>query len=449
MQGKSTIQMINPFTQKVEEQFENKNLITNAISNAFKTSVLYKNKFHTDTTINNYIKELTPLSTNGLGGILLWDNTLTEDIDLVDAPMTVNNIGRAGGGYSGSNIYRGTLNSLESGAITNGWRNVWDFDTSKCNGQTIKALTLTHRKTGNNGWMSLSEQNEKESPCFFQQISPCFDLGDDNSYFVTMLSDTKALYAKRTTDTTWVLNELEIPNTAEGYKITDLGIGEIKKSNDITVTFGTSRAYRIPYVGNRVGNIVHFVCVLGVNHFSHVQLNLSDYTVTEDVKVTGATLSTTSSYARNCIYFDNFYYLCDNTYNITKRNLDGSLNTNLNLKISSVYDVGIYNNKIIWNFFSTTTKPINTFIVYDGTNIKFMSESASGSGDKNYLGTIISPYSTKVKHPILWCKRQGSGNSGLTLMGTNYYLGSINNLATPIVKTSDFNMKIIYEITND
>ena len=65
MQGKSTIQMINPFTQKVEEQFENKNLITNAISNAFKTSVLYKNKFHTDTTINNYIKELTPLPTKG------------------------------------------------------------------------------------------------------------------------------------------------------------------------------------------------------------------------------------------------------------------------------------------------------------------------------------------------------------------------------------------------
>ena len=27
MQGKSIIQMINPFTQKVEEQFENKNLI--------------------------------------------------------------------------------------------------------------------------------------------------------------------------------------------------------------------------------------------------------------------------------------------------------------------------------------------------------------------------------------------------------------------------------------
>ena len=445
MQGKSTIQMINPFTQKVEEQFENKNLITNAISNAFKTSVLYKNKFHTDTTINNYIKELTPLSTKGLGGILLWDNTLTEDIDLVDAPMTVKNIGRAGGGYSGSNTYRGTLNSLESGVITNGYRNVWDFDTSKCNGQTIKALTLTHRNTGNNGWMSLSEQNEKESPCFFQQTLPCFDLGDTNSYFVTMLSDTKALYARKGSDTTWILNELEIPNTAGGYKVTDLEIGASKKSADITVTFAGTQNYRIPYVGSRVGNIVHFICVLGTTSFSHVELDLTNYTATETLKNTGATLATTPACVKNCIYFDGFYYLCDNAYNLTKRNLDGTLNTNLNIAIGYSYEVGIYKDKIIWGNFSSSTRPINTFIIYDGTNIKFMSESSSLN-----LGTIITPYSTKIKHPILWCKKQSSGgNSGLTLMGTNYYLGSINNLSTPITKTADFNMKIIYEITND
>jgi hypothetical protein len=451
MQGKSTIQMINPFTQKVEEQFENKNLITNAISNAFKTSVLYKNKFHTETTINNYIKQLTPLSTKGLGGILLWDNTLTEDIDLVDAPMTVNNIGRAGGSYSGSNEYRGTLNSLESGVITNGWRNVWDFDTAKCNGQTIKALTLTHRNTGNNGWMSLSEQNEKESQCFHQQASPCFDLGDSNSYFVTMLSDTKALYAKKGSDTTWILNELEIPNTAEGYKLTDLEIGATKKGADITVTFEGTQNKRIPYVGSRVGNIVHFICVLGTTSFSHVQLDLTNYTVTETLKNTGVTLSTESYYAKNCIYFDGFYYLCDNSYNITKQNLDGTLNTNLNISLNNqFYDVGIYNNKIIWGCYTYSTKPINTFIICDGTNIKFMSEAMSGGPtDKYYLGTIITPYSTKIKHPMLWSKRHGSGDSGLTLMGTNYYLGSINNLATPIVKTADFNMKIIYEITND
>ena len=260
-----------------------------------------------------------------------------------------------------------------------------------------------------------------------------------------MLSDTKALYAKKGSDKTWILNELEISNTAGGYKINDLEIGATKKSDDITVTFDTSRATRIPYVGNRVGNIVHFICVLGVNQFSHVQLNLSDYTVPEDVKTTGATLATYYTNAKNCIYFDGFYYLCDNAYNLTKRNLDGTLNTNLNISIGGLCDVGIYNNKIIWGYYDNKNKPTNTFIIYDGTNIKFMSESST-----SHLGTIMTPYSTKIKHPMLWAKRQiTGGNSGLTLMGTNYYLGSINNLATPIVKTADFNMKIIYEITNN
>ena len=259
-----------------------------------------------------------------------------------------------------------------------------------------------------------------------------------------MLSDTKALYAKKGTDTTWILNELEIPNTAGGYKITDLEIGASKKSADIVVTFAGTQNNRIPYVGSRVGNIVHFICVLGTTSFSHVELDLTNYTATETLKNAGATLSASASYARNCIYFNGFYYLCDNAYNLTKRNLDGTLNTNLNITISGSYAVGIYKDKIIWGCISLT-KPINTFIIYDGTNIKFMSESV-----QSYLGTIITPYSTKIKHPILWCKRPGGTNySALTLMGTNYYLGSINNLATPIVKTADFNMKIIYELTND
>ena len=141
MKGKSIIKMINPYSNKVEEEFEDENLITNAIPNAFKTSNLYKNRFFEDTTINTYIKNLTPANTNGLGGVLLWDETFTESPNTIIPPMNINNVGRAGGGYSGSNTNRGTLNIAESIAITNGWRNVWDFDTSKCNGKTIKSLT--------------------------------------------------------------------------------------------------------------------------------------------------------------------------------------------------------------------------------------------------------------------------------------------------------------------
>ncbi len=62
--------------------------------------------------------------------------------------------------------------------------------------------------------------------------------------------------------------------------------------------------------------------------------------------------------------------------------------------------------------------------------------------------TPTNKIDSNLKYPLsfgFW----NSGSSNTAIMASNYYLGSINNLATPIVKTADFNMKIIYEITND
>lgn len=445
MKGKSIIQMINPHSNKIDEQFEDENLITNAISNAFKTSGLYKNRFSDDTTINTYIKNLTPANTNGLGGVLLWDEIFVESPNTIIPPMNINNIGRAGGGYSGSNINRGTLNVVESIAITNGWRNVWDFDTSKCNGKTIKSLTLTHRNTGNNGWGSLSNINEKESACFFQQYPPIFDLGDSNGYFVTMLADNKALYAKRLSDTQWVLNELTIPNIVTGYKITDVQIGSTVKSSDIVITFPTSRANRIPYVASIKGNIAHFVCVSSSSSIIHVELNLLDYTVTETLKsISTATLSTTLGSARNCIYYDGNYYLCSSSYGIFKYNLNGTQIANTGIVLANTFETSIYDGNIVYMFIMSSTKPVNFYIVYNGTNIKYLSDSQSA-----YTGIPVNSFSNKVLYPISLARRSSSTNNGVTLQGTNYYLGTINNLSSPIAKTSDFNMKVIYELTNE
>jgi len=445
MKGKSIIKMINPYSNKVEEEFEDENLITNAIPNAFKTSNLYKNRFSDDTTINTYIKNLTPANTNGLGGVLLWDETFIESSNTIIPPMNINNIGRAGGGYSGSNTNRGTLNIVESISITNGWRNVWDFDTSKCNGKTIKSLTLTHRSTGNNGWGSLSDINEKESACFFQQSSPIFDLGDSNSYFVTMLADDKALYAKRLSDTQWVLNELTIPNIVTGYKITDVQIGSTVKSSDIIITFPTSRANRIPYVASIEGNIAHFVCVLSSSAIVHVELNLLNYTVTESIKgISTATLSTNQGYARNCVYYNGNYYLCSSSYGIFKHDLSGGQVANTGITLASSFETSIYDGNIVYIFVSITSKPVNFYIVYNGTNIKYLSESSS-----SYIGVPVNAFSNKVLYPVSLVRRSSGSNNGITLQGTNYYLGTINNLSSPIVKTSDFNMKIIYELTNE
>ena len=120
MKGKSIIQMINPSTKKVEEQFENKNIITNAIKNAFYLPPQWQRGLLSNSGIINWQNNLCPLNRNGLGGILSWDETIPENIETVYPPINVNNVGFAGGNYSGVNAFKGTLNSIETVEITGG-----------------------------------------------------------------------------------------------------------------------------------------------------------------------------------------------------------------------------------------------------------------------------------------------------------------------------------------
>jgi len=161
MKGSTKILLINNKTNVVEETFEDENLITNALSNAFYLPTQYQRALGAANASGDSLLKwqngLMPPNRNALGGILLWDNVLEESVDNIYPPNNVKNIGYAGGNYSGSNPLRGTFNSLESGIITGGWRNVWDFDTAKCNDKIIKAITLTHVNCGNNGWASPEE----------------------------------------------------------------------------------------------------------------------------------------------------------------------------------------------------------------------------------------------------------------------------------------------------
>ena len=73
-------------------------------------------------------------------------------------------------------------------------------------------------------------------------------------------------------------------------------------------------------------------------------------------------------------------------------------------------------------------------------------ERVTTTSSSGYAPTI--KIDSNLKYPLsfdFW----NSGDSDSAIMASNYYLGSINYLATPIVKTADFNMKIIYELTND
>ena len=64
MKGKAKIQMINPFTKKVEEEFEEKNIITNAIKNAFYLPPQWQRGLLSNNGIINWQNNLCPLNRN-------------------------------------------------------------------------------------------------------------------------------------------------------------------------------------------------------------------------------------------------------------------------------------------------------------------------------------------------------------------------------------------------
>ena len=92
------------------KEYKDENLITNAISNAANRPFEYRlrdnSSYGGDNYISQFYQSLPYLPTNGLGGILLWDNHLDPNVNNVMPPIGITNVGYAGNPYAGSDINR-------------------------------------------------------------------------------------------------------------------------------------------------------------------------------------------------------------------------------------------------------------------------------------------------------------------------------------------------------
>lgn len=454
MKGKAIIQMINPFTKKVEEEFEEKNIITNAIKNAFYLPPQWQRGLSDatagDSSLLTWQNNLFPLNRNGLGGILLWDETIPENIETIVPPMNVNNVGFAGGNYSGANEFKGTLNSLETVALSNGWRNVWDFDTSKCNGQTIKSLSLTNIRCGNNGWNTYGIGNNEYTSRGWEFDIGAFTKENTDDKIIGFVDSTYGvkedyntiLCCKYLNTTSFKFYKIRKPNF-KNLKINDFNPYDTSGNFDeVTVNFGVANSNRNARNSILIENNLHIINYWGIAILEHIIVNLSDYSFTRNlISTSGHSKSFSTSGAK--IFFEGKYFVgcTDNRFIVF--NSDGSFYRNvadITNGNNSSYVFYSYGGNLFYNH-SYYSGSVNHHIVELSLDKERIITTSS-----NIAPTI--KIDSNLKYPLsfgFW--NSGSSNSGI--MVSNYYLGSINNLATPIVKTSDFNMKIIYEITND
>lgn len=154
IKGKSTIQLFSAKTGKLEHEEVNTNIVTKAIEDILNYNDPYGLGVRRTKTYFPQ-KTLHPFTTTAFGGVFLWNENITEDPNITMPPDGILETGHAGGQYSGKNQYRGTYNANESGSMSEegrkGYRHVWDFGTDKANG-TIKCLSLTSALGGNLGY---------------------------------------------------------------------------------------------------------------------------------------------------------------------------------------------------------------------------------------------------------------------------------------------------------
>ena len=459
IKGQTTIELTD-ITTKQTEVFQKNNLVTNAVSDIFSynpSALLYP--LQGGTTGMN--REIFPIANTCYSGILLFEDFLVEDVKEYIPPVDNKIIGYASNDVNQTeNANRGSLNLSESTIIENGYKYVWDFSTSQANG-LISSLALTHYRAGKSYYGD--SHSADNSAILLNRMSQTLD------------SETMALYvcmveAELTNN---VFTSI-IPNADKTIDIvrvkeplTSLGLNDpiinISPQTLEKVTLNVDEFYQgistIQYPnffdgedGYWYGFIRHSDTQKNKTKLNRLKIKKTDYSITIDHwELEGILIHNLGNYFRNN---------------------NGFLTRSIN---SLLYKKFLY----IFSSESEIIYKINISNPVDVTSIElgFKSSYASGDNTRNYLyrwGEYICGYDFVIDQKDRVTKTAGYGlpyiatpliefgpfrlgyyvvtsYSSATLYKTLYlhspYLGTINNLATPILKTADKTMKITYILT--
>lgn len=188
LKGCAKIELTNKETGE-KSVIEENNMVTNGFSQFFKSFFgnmpARSKEFHGSS--DTYMGE------SFFGGLMLFDKTLEEDADNLIIPADVNCVGYGSAlANNSTNLKCGTFNKTESEIKDGTFKFVWDFATNQANG-LISSLSLVPRVAGILGWNTTLEEysndvNTNNRFGFGEFIKPTCDMilyfDDDYLYCV-------------------------------------------------------------------------------------------------------------------------------------------------------------------------------------------------------------------------------------------------------------------------
>ena len=461
MKGHAKIELFNAESGERERVYEEDNLVTNAV----KYLLAFMNKINRAPS-----NEVTPIATNALGGIMLFDETLEEDPDNVEFPSSAHLVGYSDRSLNTVNPMRGSFNELESGDRDDGYTAVWDFGTSQANG-TIKSVALTSNYSGADPFLRLinpvySLMNFRNDPLDPGSYWP---IRHDGTYMYFLSDNDGYVYRAKVNPFKYdsvhsnpgvgdvVLEQVadmsDLPGTAELYDVdlkTNKGYWYDGDDGYIYIVYFhyDEYGYRAGRAYNSNGGTITIIKInYGDDSWEVGEPQVVSLPNAELHDIGTGYIAASQGYLY-WISRDNTAIYIINLHNtVDVRKISVAAEGESNIRINNALRPALKGDGVQFGY--TFRKPNDSndyvrwgFIYHDGLMSK---DTATGSQtydvwDKQPICKLCYIASTnRWQHPYYYA-------SEISLHGA--YLGTINNLASPIVKTASQTMKITYTITD-
>lgn len=460
LKGSMTIELTDSATGAVETVTE-ENMVTDAVNNIFSLNplgVFYK----VDDGYNDigWGEKLLPICPNLIGGILLFAKPLTEDVSNIYPPADNLPVAYAGNDVnSTANVARGSINKAESKALSNGYKFVWEFTPSQGNG-TIAAAALTSCWGGQNAFGStagsastflelkrISQGDLSKDLQMKCAAAVEFDFEKEVLTTITFKNSAVIITKLRVPVFTLGLNEQLNDTTMTVLEQKSVAVSTFKFTDDYGSTYGDffdgqdGFWYGFMSEGNSSGNATVY----------RVKISKTDYSVEENAWTLSKTYldrigsrDETGSYPDKptyCVMRGGYLYVrAYNKKGIYKINANNSADVTLiPLGFTAAWKAMAGSGEIYMMTVNGLVMGYDFLIGPDDKAVKIGGQTRFEDGSspvfqyKNFLLQYGGAYS----------------NSYRTVYLLTPYLASINNLSTPVIKTTEKTMKITYTLTQE
>lgn len=466
LKGKSTIQVFDALTGEEKLCVKNKNIVTNAVSRLLNPPSKW-GFAGSYSQLNAAVNYITPVASKALGGIMLWESTIAENANNMLPPTDNFMVGHAGVAYSGTKASRGSYNASESGAISGGYRHVWDFGTDRANG-TINCLTLTSVDGGNTGIYPSTDGNGVfifpsqlgngtvvSSPRIYPaglmlpnlitdiNLSKCAGrLSGDRYMICTKVSGVYTMYI------------IKAPSGTALSLTTDFS-GKTS-ANSVVASYQLS-GYPLTF------SVLDDSTFVYIYSYNASQVILKKCSVADGTLIDTITLSLsgseysfsmnnvdTSKSGSQIVFYNNSWYIGDYFY-VFRFSPTGTFMNAISTTLCGYWhNLSVFNDTLFATQPTSSSSGSNSMVIAKDNTITPFKMRMDGAYPKFPIFDACPHY------PYVLCTSLDNDGTNVTsavgpldMMIHSTYLGTINNLTASITKTATQTMKITYELYDE